>query len=246
VTNATQSGSLLQLRRPTGQSLLSNLYQCDKNSLPFGNTCFSFAHARDLFDFMTDYIADQEEYCKEISNGSAHVKQLHRNSVSKWAIEGGNTQFHVVSDLLKILQNSFPQLAFIKLLVFTQMNNRTHKDLQIHFREYSDIYQEWIDTYLHGYMRRQALLCEQEPTMQNPGHMCKRWQFRCSDDTCISDLYLCDEHDDCGDGEDEWDCPPVCTINGMEMFTSRVCTNNMITNLYKDIVLKYINERSEN
>ena len=52
---------------------------------------------------------------------------------------------------------------------------------------------------------RHFALCERVP------QQCQDWYFQCSDGTCLDHALICDGTVHCIDGEDEADCPNVCT-----------------------------------
>jgi hypothetical protein len=68
------------------------------------------------------------------------------------------------------------------------------------------------------------LLCFQKPkivTESCPGRM-----FKCSDQSCISDLYVCDSQDDCPSGDDEYNCNTACSLDDAAHCASHTSTVN--------------------
>ena len=48
------------------------------------------------------------------------------------------------------------------------------------------------------------------PLFVSSGEDCDAEMFKCKDGTCLTKDKICDGPNDCGEGEDEADCPPAC------------------------------------
>ena len=86
--------------------------------------------------------------------------------------------------------------------------------------KYSRLYQSWI---LENVGRIQWILCHYARIENKVNVSCGQSEFVCLDGSCISPKYRCNQDNECLQGEDEKNCPPVCWIHGHSKLLQEEC-----------------------
>ena len=229
----------IQNNTPIEMLIDRSLLKCQNNWFPFVNSCFTLIPNRQAMIY--EELTALDKVCNASGNSSAKIPEIQEDDNCDLS---ANSHLHAIIDFLTFMQQSHQRMENIYMMYtpcvataspilqqFTApiikqyWSTRTLRTLPFYISKFSTTYQAWVNEDITGdaYSSRGLFVCEQNPDVKQAQRSCHVGQYKCTDGSCISPFYVCDEAWDCEKGEDETGCPFVCQIDGELMFTSTDC-----------------------
>ena len=209
--------SLFEVQRPSERRLLLGTYKCKESWTAFNGSCFILKQFTGEKYIEREYNNILDMQCKAMENSTTTSVKFEVDFLAK-------SNSNVIYDFLQMFQKSFPQIEYVLLDVLRLWGNVYHK-FPVHLGTYSKVHQTWKQDLLFASEAKyfKWVLCKQDPLYFPRQTHCIANQFQCKDGSCISDSSQCDQENNCDEGEDEKNCPPICFINGKPNFTPNEC-----------------------